>query len=361
MPATVPRDVVVALVEAGLLAPSGDNCQPWRFRWDGSALRIIFIPGRAESLYDFRSAASWVALGAALTNMSLAAGGRGFSLTVDLFPAGEAPDVVARTRLGPAPVSEDPLGEAMAARCVNRRPYRQEPVPAAVRDEMIALAHQGGATRLTWLDSEPGLSRAVALAAVNDRLLIENRALHDGLYRWIRWTRDEVAHRRDGMPVESLEIAAWERPGVRLLASWAVARIAVALGAGRGFPSRARGIYRRSGAIALLSTSGDRPEDYVGGGEVLQRIWLTATRRGLAFQPITGITFLLLRLRRAGGEGLSAAHRRLLEQVDREFRQVFEGAGETPIMLFRLGVAPPPSGRAPRLPADRVLTFEPVA
>ena len=45
-------------VRAGLLAPSGDNCQPWRFVWDGRQLEIHFLPERAESLYDVNHSAS---------------------------------------------------------------------------------------------------------------------------------------------------------------------------------------------------------------------------------------------------------------------------------------------------------------
>jgi hypothetical protein len=95
---------------------------------------------------------------------------------------------------------------------------------------------------------------------------------------------------------------------------------------------------------------------------VLEQIWLTATRHGIAFQPITGITFLLLRMRLTGGEGLSSDHRRLLERIEEELKRVYpEGAAESPIMLFRLGLAPPPSGRAPRLPLEQVLEIAPPA
>jgi hypothetical protein len=122
-------------------------------------------------------------------------------------------------------------------------------------------------------------------------------------------------------------------------------------------PLRARGIYGRSAAIALLSMPGSRPEDFALGGRAMERIWLIATRRGLAFQPITGITFLLLRLRMDGGEGLSRAHRALLERLAPEFYALYpEAAAGSPIMLFRVGTAPPPSGRSPRLAVDQVLT-----
>ncbi len=359
---TAPQDVVSAVVEAALQAPSGDNCQPWRFRWDGEHLTIDFLAERAESFYDIRGLASWISLGAVMTNMTLAAGRLGFRLTVDLFRAGEATGEVARVRFHAAPPETDGLAEAISHRCVNRRAYRRERLPMAVRGELQAVASASQGTRLSWVDTDSEKRRIAALAAQNDRILFENRALHDGLYRWIRWSRAEVEGRRDGMPVDTLELTALERPGIRLLGSWPWARMAAGLGVTRILPFRARAIYRRSAAIALLSVRGDQPEDFVRGGQVLERIWLTATRHQVAFQPITGITFLLLRRRLTGGQGLSHHHRKLLDRLAIEFERAYpEAVAESPIMLFRLGLAPPPSGRAPRLRLEQVLETVPPA
>ena len=356
--AAVSLEVVSAAVQAGIRAPSGDNCQPWRFRWDGEYLRILFLPERAESLYDIRSVASWISLGAVITNVTLAASQAAFGLSVELFPPGEPSGVVARIRFRAGAASTDPLVEAISARCVNRRPYRDEPLPRPIQEELQGLATS--ATRLSWIDTDPTKGRIAALAASNDRILFENRALHDGLYRWIRWTPAESRRWRDGMPAETLELAPFERPGMRILGSWRWARLAAGLRITRGLPLRARAIYRRSAAIALLSVRGDRPEDFVHGGQILERIWLAATRHGLAFQPITGITFLLLRRRWTDGEGLSARHRALLDRVDGEFKRLYpHNAGESPIMLFRLGMAPPPSGRSPRLAVEQVFDIAP--
>jgi hypothetical protein len=354
--------VISAIVEAAIQAPSGDNCQPWRFQWDGEHLRILFLAGRAESLYDIRSMASWISLGAVITNLTLSAAQFGFQVIVDLFPAGEMPGAVARARFQAGPVAADPLAEAIPARCVNRRPYRNDPIPSEVRQDMAALTAIFPGMRLSWIDTDPAKRRIAALAAQNDRILFENRELHDGVYGWIRWTRAEAERRRDGMPAATLELSRFEQPGMRLLGSWRWARLAAALGITRVLPFRARKIYRRSGAIALLSVRGDRPGDFVRGGEVLERIWLTATRYGIAFQPITGITFLLLRMHLTGGERLAAHHRALLVRIEEEFKRIYpEGAAESPIMLFRLGLAPPPSGRAPRLPLDQILEIAPLA
>ena len=356
----VSREVISAIVEAAIQAPSGDNCQPWRFRWDGEHLRILFLADRAESVYDIRSLASWISLGAVITNATLAATQQGLQATVELFPAGESAGVVALVRFVAGSATTDPLAEAIPARCVNRRPYQQEPIPADVREKLQALAASASGTRLSWIETDPAKRRIAALAAQNDRILFENRALHDGVYGWIRWTRADAQRRRDGMPAETLELSRFERPGMRLLGSWRWARLAAALRISRVFPVRARKIYQRSGAIALLSVRGDQPEDFVRGGQVLERMWLTATRHGIAFQPITGITFLLLRMRLNGGEELGSDHRKLLGRMEEELKRLYpEGAAETPIMLFRLGLAPPPSGRALRRPLEQILEIGP--
>jgi nitroreductase len=356
----VSREAISAIVEAATQAPSGDNCQPWRFQWDGEHLRILFLADRAESLYDLRSMGSWISLGSVITNATLAATQFGLQATGRAFPASEPPGTVALLRFKAGSVAADRLAETIPARCVNRRPYRREPLPAGVREELQALAAASSGARLSWVDTEPAKGRVAALAAQNDRILFENRALHDGVYGWIRWTRAEAERRRDGMPADALELSRLERPGMRLLASWRWAQLAAALRISRVLPARARKIYQRSAAIALLSVRGDQPADFVRGGEVLERIWLTATRHGIAFQPITGITFLLLRMRLTGGSGLGADHRKLLDRIEEEFKRVYpEGAAESPIMLFRLGLAPPPSGRALRLPLEQVLEIVP--
>ena len=81
--------------------------------------------------------------------------------------------------------------------------------------------------------------------------------------------------------------------------------------------------------------------------------------RGVAFQPITGITFLLLRLLLLDVAGLSAHHRRRLERIGHEAAAILPKLRDaTPIMLFRVGVGPAPSDRAPRLPVSRLLSID---
>lgn len=343
------------LVEAALSAPSGDNCQPWRFGWDGRTLRVRFVPDRAASLYDVRDLASCVALGALLLNLRLAARSHRLSPAVELFPAGEEVGVVARVRFAPAETGPDELADAIARRCVNRWPYRRGPLPEPVRRALVAEAQSVAGVHLAWREGPP-MDPVASLAAANDRLLFENRPLHDGLYRWLRWSPQDVAATRDGMPIGTLGLHRLEYPGFRLLGRWGVARLAATVGLTRALPLRSRLVYRRSAAIGLVSVARPERQLFVQAGEAIQRLWLRATSLGVAFQPITGVTFLLLRLRLGEDAELANPHRAAIERLGRRLDELIpEARGLTPVMLFRVGLARPPAERAPRLDVGAVL------
>jgi len=348
---------VADIVRAGLLAPSGDNCQPWRFSWNGHQLDVQWDRERAESFYDVRHIASWIALGATLANMELAAHALGLAYGVVVFPKDLGDSVVARVSLQPGRLIREPLVSAIPSRCVNRRPYRHQPLLPNEREALWATVQPFHGMHLSLLEDAGRKARVAALAARNDRLLFEHRALHDGLFRWLRWTSEATRQTGDGIPATSLELSTLERPGFRLLSSWPFACLSAAMGVTRLLPLRTQSTYRQSSAIGLLSMEGTAPEDFVKGGEVLQRLWLTATLKDLAFQPITGITFLWLRTQLLHGEGLSPHHRNLIEQTAHELHELLDLSQRTPVMVFRLGHAQAPSARALRRPLESVLTL----
>ncbi|HXH81550.1 MAG TPA: hypothetical protein VNN07_01330 [Candidatus Tectomicrobia bacterium] len=344
-----------ALVGAATTAPSGDNCQPWRFRWDAAHLDILLDRDRSESFYDVRNLATWISLGAVLENVAIAGRALGVRATPTLFPRAPDADVVARVRLEYADIVPEPLAAAIEARCVNRRPYASTPIPPPVRSGLDAAAKACGDVRLHLVEDTAGKRRAARAAAANDPLLFAHRALHDGLYRWLRWTDAEVSRQRDGMPIGTLELSAIERPGFRLLGSWPVARALATARLTRGLRVRAAAVYRRSAAIGLISTDRVAPEPFVSAGRLLQRAWLVATVAGFGFQPITGMTFLILR-RLLGEPGLEARHLTVVASAQQDLLAAFpESAGRYPAVLFRLGSARPPSARSPRRPIDEVL------
>ncbi|MBI3323713.1 MAG: hypothetical protein HYZ92_00340 [Candidatus Omnitrophica bacterium] len=351
------RGLVEELVQAGLLAPSGDNCQPWQFVWNGRSLEIHFVASRAESLYDVQNLASWISLGATLANMRIAARQRACHLQADLFPQGEASNPVALVSWQPEAGAGDPLYAALERRCVNRLPYQTRPLPELIRQRLEASVDTAQGVSLRLVENERGRRTLASLAALNERLLFENTALHHGLYRWLRWSAAEVQRTGDGMPIGSLGLHRIEEAGFRLLGARPLANSLAAVGLTGLLPIRTQRVYARSSAIGLLSVPEARPVEFVRGGEALERLWLTATAEGLAFQPMTGVTFLVLRCRLLKGAGLSRRHQALLLRASAAMTAWLPELDRAPVMLFRIGFAEAPKARALRRPISAVLSL----
>src|SRR5687768_12107113 len=88
---TVMADTWRQIVSSGVLAPSGDNLQPWILESNGESLHMSIDTSRDRSLYNFRYRASLISLGALIENVTIAAGEFGLEADIEyLSPAGES-------------------------------------------------------------------------------------------------------------------------------------------------------------------------------------------------------------------------------------------------------------------------------
>jgi hypothetical protein len=383
----IPKDILSKIVEAGIRAPSGDNCQPWRFTWNGQKLLLFNVPKRDTSLYNSSQRASFIAHGAVLENMDIAARSHGYSMRPTLFPEGEGNPLVAAIEFQECPGEDDPLLPFITKRVTNRNPYKKrktigKEVIAALTSipEKIGIgelyltsndnknnprlppfSNKGGDLLTPPLEKGDtggfsGQRKLLAKAvAIHDRMLFENENLHHFVFEHIRWSEKESLQTKDGMPIKSMGLNPLQAVAFRLLGNWALVSFLNILGLSRIIPFQSYKLCLSSSSMALIQMPGTKPEDFVLGGRLLQRVWLTATKHGLAFHPMTGITFLIQRLYLDREPGFSEAHKKLLEKAWGYLQRVFPvNRSKGIIMLFRLGYAPPPSVRAPRKMVDDV-------
>jgi len=331
------------ILALSIKAPSGDNCQPWRFAGHGEGLWLLIDPARDSSLYNVRDTASHIASGALIENMALAAPSLGYELKAELFPQKRPKDAVALLSFEKTAPRQDELLPFIDKRCTNRWPYRKAPLPDGAKEKLgkAAGAVRFGHLRLAVSDDE---KKTVAKAAsINDRLLFENRLMHDFLFSQIRWSVEEAERTMDGLDARTLGLDALQTRLFRLLGPWPVLRALNLAGFSRVVPMQSYMLCKDSSAMGLVHVDGKGVDSFVNGGRLMQRVWLTAASLGLSFQPMTGLTFLVNRLRLAGGEGLSEKHRELVRTAEALLKTVFPlEERESMIMLFRLGYGPEP-------------------
>lgn len=328
-------------------APSGDNCQPWRFEISGERIHIFNLPDEDTSLYNFEQGASLVAHGALIENLAISASHYGYIARPELFPDPARPDLVAAVSITPAPPQKDTLQPFIGSRTTNRRLYDGKPLDPHSRQALVRSVGNGLGCSLFLTEAAQEKKILCDTIGLNDRLVFEIRGLHSFLFDHMRWTVEEAERTADGLDLRSLELSFPDSLMFPLLKNWALVEILNRFGVSKIIGANARKLAGSAAAIGVITAIGDTPSDYISAGRCLERIWLEATRQELSFQMMTGITFLMGRFAAGRTDGFTS------EQVDmvlsaRDKIERMTGGGAGPMLIFRVGHCSDPSVRSLR-------------
>ncbi|WP_437587047.1 Rv1355c family protein [Sorangium sp. So ce1000] len=355
------------LVAAGVAAPSGGNCQPWLWVYEGRRLGLFHDRARSESLADFQGAGGVVALGAAAENVVLAAHREGLGVRVSPFPREGDEDLAATFAFFGAPLLDaggrhaeeramDGLSDAIGLRHTNRRPGPRTPLAEEHRAALRAAVESVPGARLQLLEAPAALDEIGALIGAGDRIRLLTRQTHADMMREVRWTEAEAEARRDGLFVGTLELSPTDLAGFKICRDWRALELVRRWGGGRGLERMAQKAIGCAMAVGLITLPRARLIDYFQGGRAVERAWLTATQRGIAVYPMTTLPYLFARLIRGHGEGMDPETVEAARALRARYVRLFDVTDATAeILLFRLSLAGPPSTRSLRRPLEDVL------
>ncbi|MEU4512928.1 hypothetical protein AB0G05_25825 [Nonomuraea wenchangensis] len=313
-PTAHPTDLAVRrLIVAAGQAASVNNTQPWRFRvLHGELVELLADWDRWLRVSDPRGRSLHVSCGAALLNLRVAARAAGRTPGVRLLPDPDRrPDLLAVTQIalrGRSSAESRELYDLIPVRRTNRMPFHDRPVPAAVLAELRAAAAMERA-RLIVLD------RRAAMDVLDHAAIAEDELARDEEYL--------------------AELRAWT--GGRGVPPYVQGPMA----SGRVDPVRDFGRRRGEACfepypqLAVLTTAGDGPLDWLRAGQALQRVLLVAAGREVSAsflnQPLD-----LRDMRRRADPRTTHGH---------------------PQMILRLGYGPVVA-RAPRRPVGDLVVAE---
>jgi Nitroreductase family len=267
-----PGRAMAACLRAAIAAPSIHNSQPWLFRPHGTAVDVLVDLSRHLTATDPDRREMYVSVGAAVLNLRIAMHAAGRQPLLRLLPDPDDPDLAATVSVGPA-VAVTPevreLADAIPRRQTNRRPFGSTPIPAPTLEKLTAAARAEAASLIV-------LDPATRTAVLSLARSAEHKQRADPRYRaeLAEWTTPG-RHRDDGVP----PAAFGPRPELTALPL-------------RDFDlahttDRRVARFETDPTIAVLYTAGDSTRDWLGAGQALERILLTATIHGLASTPMT--------------------------------------------------------------------------
>ncbi len=278
MPAKLPTE---ALLEAARWAPSLYNTQPWRFRPTADAWEVRWDPECELPVADPQRVALMMNLGAVIEYLAVAASAHG--LDVQFTPPdfrGTQPNlgfIVGKLLFVERTGEPSPLLPFLASRQTSRKPYRTEPLPPGVLDELQAAAASAGC----WLYHTTDRAAIATIAAEAARGTMAQFGEPERYAEFYRWLRPLSA--ADGLDIPSLDLAGpwgslWKSvlPPSRMtrlkLAQWALA-------------SQQRALIQSTPAVCMLATNSREWKGWVQAGRALSRVWLHAARHGLVTHP----------------------------------------------------------------------------
>ncbi len=326
------------IVRAGIQAPSGDNCQPWIYGKDDSAITLSLDSEADTSFFNLDQSASTISCGAAVENMVLAAQACGFDPMVSLNEQNESGLTVKVCLEKDDNLHEPQLFDSIWKRCTNRKPFEKTPVVTGIWNNVSEAVSDLNGVSLQWLSERSQLdvfSKAVSLA---DRVRAERKDLHEFLFDKIRFSRQEAAETRDGLPLDNLEAGIAGNCFLKALKNWPVAKVLNSMGASKGIAKIAEQGVLHSGGIGLICTDSYDRESVFRAGRAIQRSWLMFTHYGIEFQPIAAPALFRMRVLENGSECFSPKHRELIEETWPIIEECFPGfTNKKPILFFRIG------------------------
>jgi molybdopterin/thiamine biosynthesis adenylyltransferase/nitroreductase len=296
-----PRGEVEAILDLARWAPSGDNHQPWRFERRGDDRVRVHLQVPSDDVYDLTGDATVLSGGFLLETMRVAASR--FDRAMRWHLAGSEGSVrfidveLPRAR----EVSQDPRADFIEHRSVDRRPYRLDRLTPEQKEALERAL--GDELEIRWLESlSERLSLARVQAGCTDIRLRTPEA--NEVHRRII----DFAHRQSttGIPAPATGLD----PLTLRMMRWAVQDFRrvrwVNATAGTGLPRVQMDLVPAVACAAQFLVAFRRPPSrehretaLLRAGMGLQRMWLEATRLGLALQP----TFAPIAFGRYGVEG----------------------------------------------------------
>jgi hypothetical protein len=259
------------IVDAAVRAPSVHNSQPWLWEYDGERLHLMADWSRQLRYADPEGRDLLISCGSALHHACVAAGGLGWTATVQRLP--DRPDerrlaAISFTPGGTNEVHQAAL-QALHERRTDRRAPSSQPVPGEKVDALVRAAMIHGAFATVLPDEASDQLRDLMM--LSSVLQQSSDAYLEELAAWTH-SKDD-----DGIPDSSV---VWN-PGQNISG-----------GAGTRFPSGRLLDHEPDGgrpcqAWILLTTSSDDTISRLRAGEALSAVLILGLLQGLSIVPYT--------------------------------------------------------------------------
>lgn len=288
------------IFEAALRSPSGDNCQPFRFKViDSNTIQIFHVYAVAKHFFNSNQFASLIALGSVIETIFIEARGLGYIPTVDLTAdLGSHLDQMSWATIKltktSMPLTESLIG-AFETRWTNRAKFRNDLLPLNVIENCKKQASLGS-TEIELFYEKPSNKEFIRYLQLTEFVIWAHQAAANDLLKMLRFPgRKENDKPVDGIASHELGITSIETLIMRLLHNYpSLLRVLFFFGFKPIACHVTKKNYSKSGGIIAFSTKSNTnlKKVAVETGRAAMRVWLYLNQQGYVLQPLTGGSML---------------------------------------------------------------------
>ncbi|TVO73596.1 hypothetical protein [Sedimenticola selenatireducens] len=353
------RDEMLKLIQAGILAPSADNMQPWKFRIDGDCLELSLDRNLMGLFFDPADVASKMGCGAVLENIDQQARSMGLSIDIDPYSVTDQSTPIRMTFTAHDQQRSDHYATEVFSRCTDRGLYRKSlQVNEADRKKLDDAVRSLSDYSLTFYDLDNQRKAFTKIVYKADTIRFSHEAIHNDFYDVLRFG-DHAEKSKDGLAQETLGIESVFIPILRYLRPWRLTHLLNRM-VGLHHMMALRGVWLPMvTSPSLVSIVHTGPADYLDFGRAMERFWLQATSCGLSVQPLGAFPLFLARLSTVDGEGFSDTQISQLERLEEAFADItpsYQGTDRQLVMLFRIGYSKCAPNRSMRRTVETFLS-----
>ncbi len=356
------------ILKSALYAPSGANCQPWKWLVYDNAYFLFHDKHYSESFNDFEDLASSFSLGCATENFILASHSRNYRVKLSTSPFGNEHPLKAVLQIfDKAHISEQlseikskHLSKYIFDRHTNRKKGIQTNIASGVLKSLSSVAHETEGANLRFIQSNEALKEIGQLVAMADKIKMLNPQCHKELFEnEIRLTPEENFKHRDGIDIDLVDVNSSEKIGIELCADPEVMSLIKEWKLGESLGKMSKELVNASSSVGFLTMKTNHPEDFFNAGRSIEKTWLKATELNIAFQPITILPYYFTRLIKGKGAGLSTDEKDTLTHMWLRFNALFPTSENNGlIFLFRLSEAAKPTKQSLRRSFNDIVHFQ---
>jgi len=185
-----------------------------------------------------------------------------------------------------------------------------------------------------------------------------NKTGHSHFIHEIRWNKKEVEETRDGIDINTIDLTPTEKAGLIVSKNWNVTKHIKKWNLGNEFGKLSKKAVDSASALGMITMPKFNADNYFEGGRAVQKLWLAATEKNIALQPMSINTFLFAKVGDKNFDDIEEIKEEMVLLYDKLIKSSGISSNQKDVFFFRLAKVNEPKIKALRRHVHEVLMYE---